>query len=806
MNESGFYEEHTRGWLDALALLGVFGVSLLLLWWWSYPTLHPLVWEEVAIGAGIRPPESPFPGIYRGVLRLLFLVGSAGGVLEALPWIGHVVVACATTGVYVVFRDILPSALRVRAHMGRIGARIGRLVAAVGALLFLCAEPVWRNGQVFTPTTVLIMLVVCVIMLFFSFLRRGVITPLYFCFGLLGVLSAETTLGFVLLVIVSGGVVLAANLASNPEVPLVNPFVDDLVREVVFKRLTYVWGLGFLVTVSLNVWLFRSMGGVEAVDGSGGVLNLLFIYFKNGWEATTSAIAPTGWLFLLLFSVSPFVFAVRLLPRAWDDDRFLPFFVGALYGVMGLVALSQLTGVRLFWFWTWLNGRSMVPSDATLAFLLLFNVATVVFALAVFGVDACCRNYRRLVQQQCPEAVQGTDARQVVDALGKARLFRLRMFWVVFAVVPFLVVPGRRQEAERGMLGVIGDYVREVLRETDSCDTVFTDGEIDALLELEALRAGRTLNCLALVEPHTPRTRLMRLRASAGEEDVRLLENDAATALRTWVVANPKRMARTAVQIGFEIWRRNTFDLPPFSGLVALPGGVHDEGEHARACSAVTALADRIYALTKRFALARSTDLVLRAKFPVVLFTLARIAEMRSRSADQAGRRSEAFTEAAMADEINGVNYAYEAIRTRLDWQRYQSGGQLTPREGLVIGLARGDFTLAGRSAGPVLRSDPDDPRANFAVGMMHYKNGRWMKAEEHLLRCLVKRPDDPAVLNNLAVVEIRLGKLDKAERHVRAALVKNPDIDELKRTLTHVEEARKAKIAPKAGMPPSGS
>ncbi|MBR1589257.1 MAG: tetratricopeptide repeat protein, partial [Kiritimatiellae bacterium] len=118
--------------------------------------------------------------------------------------------------------------------------------------------------------------------------------------------------------------------------------------------------------------------------------------------------------------------------------------------------------------------------------------------------------------------------------------------------------------------------------------------------------------------------------------------------------------------------------------------------------------------------------------------------------------------------------------------------GVLTPREGLVIGLARADFALAGRYAAPILAADPDDPRANFAMGMMYYTGGHYARAEKHLLRCLVRRPDDAAVLNNLALAQLNAGRLAEAETNAARAMARLPDSPEIRKTMRRIEEKKR--------------
>ncbi len=788
-------DETSRAWWDPFAVLGIAAAAYGVLSLLSLPGgLHPSVWEEVAVAVGLHPPTSPFPGLYRLILNALAAHLPLGTVLDALPHLGRGAIALSAAFVYLVFRDILPATLRLKAHMVRMGAEVGRLVAAFAALLFLCADPVWRAGQTFSPVSLFLLLVTFAAYLFFRFVRRGSIGALYLCSAVLGVVSAESPLGFVLAACMAVGVLIAVKWALSPEIPLVNPLVDALVREVVFKRLTYVWALAFALTLGAGGWWFMARGGMEAT-GLAGVPGLLFAYLNAAWLATAGAATAPGWLFFAILSLMPLIFAIKLLPRAWDDDRFLPWSVGVVYAVVAACALSQLASVSALWFWTWFDyGRTMllVPSDTLLAFFLLFDVAAVAFALAVFGVDAVCRNYRRIAQQQYPESMLETGPAEMAASLGRARRLRKRVFWGVVVALPLLVLPGRLQKGEREMARLIAATVEETLREAEGCDALFTDGSFDALVELEAGRRGHALACLPLISPNTPRARILRQRAARDDEDRELLASDAASALRTWIAAKPDRLATCAVQIGFELWQRVKKPLPQMLGLVARPGGV-DEAARARALAACATLGADAQALAKTGAPNASADLALRRKFPFVLWRLARLAQMRGRVAEEAGDRATAFREVGLSEALDADNVEVQRMRRDVNWLRSQNGGALSPREGLVIGLARADFALAGRYAAPVLAADPDDPRANFALGMMYCQDEQFARAEGHLARCLKRRPDDPAVLNNLAIVQSKLGRYDEAEQHVRRALEKYPKLLELQKTLDSILAARKA-------------
>ena len=777
-----------RTWRDAVVTGAVAMAAFILLSLFPHELIHPSVCEEVAIAAGLRPPVAPFPGVYRLVSSLMLHIFPMDVGLAVLRLLGRLGIALATAGVYIVFRDLLPATFRLQVHMRRIGARVGNIVATAAALLFVCADPVWRAGQFFSPTTVFLVLAVAAVVLFFRFLMAGSIRSLYGCFALLGILSAETMLGVLFALLGVFGVLSAIRYAKYPDVPLVNPLVDQLVREVVFRRLSSVWAVFFMMTVAQNVTSFILAGGMEAT-GQEGVLGLLFAYFKGGCDGVRAAATGPGWFFGILLSIVPLLFSLLLLPNAWDDDRFLPYLVGIAYLILGVMALSQLSGWRVLEFWSWSNFQAMFSSDILLAFFLLLDVVAVAFALGVFGIDACCRNYRKIAQRRFPESVQLETPAQIAESLGKSRRFRRGLFWSFAVMVPLFALPGRRQLPEREVERVVSGYVDEVLDETDGCDTIFTDGSLDLYLELEARRRGRVLNCLSLLAPDTVRERLVRLRSAENEEDRVTLACDSVSALRAWLDARSGRLDRSAVQLGLELWRKGDRQMPPLSGLVARPGGLSEQ-ERSRALKACRTLGDTAYRLADE-GIEMLADPLLRRAFSFVLWRLARMAQMRSRTADLAGRHDEAIREAAVSDELDAVNPSVAGLRRSKVWQERQNSGVLTPREGLVIGLARADFVLAGRYAAPILAADPDDPRANFAMGMMYYADEQYTRSERHLLRCLVRRPDDAAVLNNLALVQMKIGKLDEAENSARKAVERLPGSPEAKRTLEKIQQLK---------------
>ena len=116
---------------------------------------------------------------------------------------------------------------------------------------------------------------------------------------------------------------------------------------------------------------------------------------------------------------------------------------------------------------------------------------------------------------------------------------------------------------------------------------------------------------------------------------------------------------------------------------------------------------------------------------------------------------------------------------------------QLTPREGLQLALRRADFVEARHYAAAVLRSDEDDPEANFGMGMSYLREGRMDDDEFYLRRCLKRRPDEPAVLNNLSIICRKARRYDEALEFAQHAIKMLPDSPEVRQTLKDAQERK---------------
>lgn len=179
---------------------------------------------------------------------------------------------------------------------------------------------------------------------------------------------------------------------------------------------------------------------------------------------------------------------------------------------------------------------------------------------------------------------------------------------------------------------------------------------------------------------------------------------------------------------------------------------------------------------------------------------------MRAERADRAGQTETAMADVKISDELDHNNESLQTILKDMEKARTETLKQITPREGLQLALIRADFALARRYAEPILEAVPDDPSANFAMGMSYLSQGQLARAEEFLKRCLIKNPKEPAVWNNLAMIMLKLGRHEEAMTHAKKALELIPESAEVKDTIKKIEEAVKAKAEADAKAKAAGA
>ena len=76
--------------------IAIGAVVAFLSWWWRYDWLPPSTWEDVAVAAGIHPPESAFPLMWHATASLLFRLFPPEMAIRVLMLTGHIALGFLT--------------------------------------------------------------------------------------------------------------------------------------------------------------------------------------------------------------------------------------------------------------------------------------------------------------------------------------------------------------------------------------------------------------------------------------------------------------------------------------------------------------------------------------------------------------------------------------------------------------------------------------------------------------------------------------------------------------------------------------
>lgn len=761
-------------------LLGAAVAALAFVWRFDAPP--PDLLDDLAAAAGLRPPAGQFSLLWHHLAGFLCRELGLQGAESVLRAAGHVSLGLLAVMSVSLFSMAIPSSFGRGGHLAYWWRMTMRFVLFQGAALLCFSNPVWNAFRWLSPLALDVLVAMLAAVCFMLHFRTNRQFPLMASFTLAGLLAADvpTSIG---LPIVAVAALLATGWLGKPAVS--DPNAPRLASEILKWRLTLSFALGAVAGAALEVTAFESMDGFAAFGWSWGDYGLMApMAYVKGILASCS---PVGAVLFAAVVVLPVLVEHRMIRRATDDERLLPYSHAAAFLACGIIAFTQLSGGRAVWFWT-LGGAQGCVRDGFLkcAAMLLCSLAFV-WALVAFTTELFLRNYRRVAVLRFQDEAESSSAPEMFASAKRmrrvARVFLLAEPFVVFACV----VPSLPRGMERAMLGVVADAARETAEECGGADWLFTDGGLDAAVELAAARAGQSLRALSLMGGAVdPREAYIRKRGVTNAEDRALLESGAPDALRTWVRSHPEKASRYAVQIGFEVWRRDGRPMPECSGLVARPAGFAP-GAAERGAKEGRALAKRVVAL---YASGKPDDVADRAVRDAFLFAQWRLAVLsrhRAEAYDAKGMTALAMEETRVADALDKKNGALARIRATMAWASKKRLERMTSQEGLKLGLARADFALARIFALRVLDVSPDDPAANFAIGMDFFVQQQYSRAEAYLERCRIRRPDDPAVLNNLAQCRLRQGDAPGALPYAKRALEILPDSPEVRRTMDRI-------------------
>ena len=724
----------------AAALL--LGLALAALAYWLSPkTLDYRVWQPLCEGALLRPPEGFLPGLYRLVVHASTRFLGLGATVRILQIAGPV--ALGVVAYESVRLAMTLSTAILRPDEGRREFRnvMMPLLAAAGMGLFLTSGPVLHAAWMLTPSILVLSLTFLVAGAFRIFFTRGVLVSGYLGMFGAGVLSAECPLGLVL--------ALAAEVqcfrvfyGGQSRLPLARPEVFHVVK----WALTVLFLFGAGTMLSADAWFFGMHGGA----------------WLEGLRTAAHFYLPDLQTVLLLCVVggAPLVVAWALALRSCDSEIYLPYANGVL---LLLLALASVLFCRM--------PDSVPLRDEWARMVLLFTAAfTAVVCLQVLLVDVYCR-----VQTRYP------------------KLLRMALFRLVLAGLLAVSALDVGQDGARKIARAVGQGADELAAECAGMKRLFSDGALDELVEIKAALSGRRLLVHSMLGGREVYAERLRSRDELGDEDMSMMRIGASVALGSWVRFGSPKLQDSAVQLGLELWRRQGRPLPPVGGLAAVPDSVSD-AERLRAQAWADDFAERVLAGDFRQAYARCREKRWREAFDMLTWRLGRMFELRAAGQEKRGNLEDARRLRRTSVQLDRENASLDRLRGFLNLPWSPDTLQLTPREALQVALGRSDFRAARPHAEAVLSSDPRNASANFALGMYHYVQRDFERADVYLEAAHRIRPGDTAILNNLAVVRMCRNDLASAEQLALQALELKPGTKEIEATLAEIRRRIKAR------------
>ena len=705
-------------------LLGVAGgiLACFLAFRMSFPSIDPSIWRVYAEATGIWPSEGVTPVLWRRLMSLgcspaavsSLSVGLLAFCVFDIIWRMVVVGVCPQGGHPNWHRLTVPS------------------VALLGSALAVFSEPVWRQALSGSPVLLtLALFLLSVDLTFFSFFSEVVVNG-----EGVPVDSVRPNLG------VGTALLLAGVLVVETPVAFLLPLAFFVIRRRVFRMV--VEGryqgqeneLRVFAPVRLSEWaaLFLLGGGLALVCVISDVpkdASCFLRYLVELVRDVRTAATPIGWVLWIGCRIVPLVLIVGLLPVLTSMERKMSFALGVaslMAGVMSVTAVSS--AVRGDWIFV---PVALVRSPFMQSLGAVLSALAASLALALFS-------------------------RKAFHELPRENELRSLAVWCVgiaMVVVAVVAAGGVERTQARQLRQVVADAMEETVREAKGMSWIFTDGSADVGIALVARRSGERLCAEPLIEGGP-------LAAT----------NSSEALLRDWFEQGSTNLQLSAVQLGFDLWRRERKAIPVASGLLARLEW--PEGECERGVAVARELGMRMVELARAGAPGRESDPSVRDLFSSVLWRLARMARQRD--------------DMNFADMLDEANESRRQTLERLHRERTAAFRRLTDAEGLQLSLNRADFTGARHFARKILERTPDDVSANFAMGMSYLMEKNPRTAVFYLEAAYAVKPREPAILNNLAVAYLQMGELEKARAWAKKALEHAPDIPEVRETMRRIK------------------
>lgn len=719
--------------LDRIVAISL-GIIVTVVAYWTAPkVIDYRIWQPFCEGALLRPPELFMPGLYRLIVYALTRFCGINVAVRVLCLAGPVALGVVAYHAMMLTMSILVVLLRVDRVRPDFRNVMMPILTAVGMGLFLLSCPVLHASWMLTPSILILMLAFVTMGAVRSLFVRSDLIQGYFGIFLAGMLSAECLLGVMIMLcaMLVGYVIVMKD--DGGSFVLSNPYVYHVTKWT-FSVL-YLLGVGSMLAV--NAWFFDSHGGLweEAFRG--------FFAMPD----VNSVAIMVGMVFV------PLAVALTMMPRSSDNEAYLPYVNGLLLLLVAFISVTFCV----------IPETVTIKNECAKMFMLFVAALTAVAALLTLLVDVYCR-----VQTHYSKVTRAVTFRIVIVALS--------------LIIGLMVV----LDGTRKISLLIDQCADEAIAESAGMKRLFSDGAMDGLLEIKSAQKGGRLRVHSMFGGRSEYAAKLRMRDVSGDDDVSMMRIGASVALGSWVSTGSQELMFSAVQLGFEVWKRGGKPMPKAGGLMALPSGCN-QGDCDRFHAWVDGLSDRILAGCYDRAYARCREKRLRESFDMIKWRIGRMLELRALECERQGENDKARLLRNKSNLLDRRNRSLAELRGFMNLVWNQDNMQLTPREALKIALDRANFRAARPHAEAVISSDPDDARANFALGMYHYVARNFERADLYLSTAHKVRPADPAIINNLAIVRMYLNKLESAEQLALEALKIKPEAKEVQSTLSEI-------------------
>lgn len=768
--------------LSNMAVAAMTAAALaLLVFLFRYPILPPSTWEDLAAGAGLRPPTNVLGGFVRGLYAPIFThfpgPSTALLVIQSLGWVFTAVI---TLTVYQILSLTHPFIQRLTDDS--LGARMTHACLAGSCVLFVCNDVVWSCVQALGAASLHLTVILIAVWLTFKFSatgkRRFALTAMFLYTALVG----ETALGYI-------GALWTVTLAmridrSDKESALKNPLARMFFRRVLMLEFFAVAALALYAEYRL----FTVQGGVFAEEES-GLLLFITTYIGSLLDTIHAAATWKHWVLAFLAVIAPFLVLLRFYKRDFAGDNFIPNYRIAVYIGIGIVSWTQACGIPELSFRYWMLNRTAM-SPVVFALFTLLSVITLLWTVLLFVVRLNFDTARDMAAFHFDDESKTDIGRRILRIMTLIERYAKPGVLCLSAATLLTALCLRYEGRTRQMLTLIGDYLRETIRECKGLERLVTDGALDAALELTAFREGQTLYTLSMTAGLKPRDIELRRRGIDAPDDRESLRTGFPNTLRGWIGNSSPVLQTLGTQLALDMWRKvPRKDRPTVYGTVARLN--KDLDEIFRTQSWGRDFAQRVIDVYEDGPHPKTIDRRIYEAFLFVQFRTARFCQWRAEAAGIREWGEDSQLEQSLADRLDKLNPSYQTAKQLLLRASDMRNVTLTPRENLRICLENADFNAAVPFAELVIQANPADPEANWALGMHHFQQRNFVHAEPYLTRCLKERPQDPAVLNNLAIVEREIRRLDAAEKHIREGLEILPESPHLHRTLDSILKAK---------------